>query len=125
MKPRRMTAVALAVTAVLAFPGTSAGDTFRVKAAGDSPTTFKWMPDFRHIIKGNRIRWTNPTDTTHRVVAYSNNWSKNTAIAPGERTSKVFRSAGEYLYRCTRPGHSALANGDCTGMCGEIHVTNS
>ena len=115
MKPRRMAAAALAVIAVLAFPGTSAGDTFRVKAIGDSPTTYEWMPDFRHIIKGNRFRWTNPT---------GNNWSKNTAIAPGERTSKVFRSTGSYLYRCTRPGHSALANGDCTGMCGEIHVTN-
>jgi plastocyanin len=125
MKPRRIAAVALSVAAVLALSGTSSGATFRVKAAGDSPTTFKWMPDFRHITKGNRIRWTNPTGATHRVVAYSNNWSKKTAIAPGERTSKVFRRTGSYLYRCTRPGHSTLANGDCSGMCGEIHVTKS
>jgi plastocyanin len=125
MKPRRIAPAAIAITALLAFPGTSSGDTFRVKATGDSPTTFEWMPDFRHITKGNRIRWTNPTGATHRVVAYSNNWSKNTAIAPGERTSKVFRQTGEYLYRCTRPGHSTLTNGDCGGMCGEIHVTRN
>lgn len=125
MTPRRIATTALAITALLAFPGTSAGDTFRVKAAGDSPTTFKWMPDFRHITKGNRVRWTNPTGATHRVIAYSNNWSKNTAIAPGERTAKVFRRAGKYLYRCTRPGHSTLTNGDCKGMCGEVHVTRN
>ncbi len=125
MTPRRIAAVALAITAVLALSGTASGDTFRVKAAGDSPTTFKWMPDFRHITKGNRVRWTNPTGATHRVVAYSNNWTKNTSIAPGERTSKVFRTTGAYFYRCTRPGHSTLANGDCSGMCGEVHVTNN
>lgn len=125
MRPRRTATAALAIAALLAFPGTSSGDTFRVKAAGDSPTTFKWMPDFRHITKGNRVRWTNPTGATHRVVAYSNNWSKNSAIAPGERTAKVFRKTGQYLYRCTRPGHSTVTNGDCNGMCGEIHVTRT
>ena len=125
MKSRRTAVLVLALTAVLAFPGASTGATFRVKASGDSPTNFAWMPDFRHITKGNRIRWTNPTGATHIVSAYSNNWSKNTTIAPGERTSKVFNKTGSYLYRCTRPGHSTLTNGNCDGMCGEVHVTRN
>ena len=124
MKSRRRTAVALAVMILLAFPTTSLGDTFRVKASGSMPSDFRWMPDFHGISKGDRVRWTNPTETTHRVVAYKGPWSKNTAIAPGERTSKVFDRNGAYYYRCTRPGHSTLIDGDCNGMCGHIHVSS-
>ena len=124
MKARRLAVSALALTAVVAFPGVSSGETFRVKAAGSTTSGFSWMPDFRHITKGNRIVWRNPTDVTHRVIAYSNNWSKEAEIAPGETTAKRFPNRGRYLYRCTRPGHSTLANGECDGMCGTIHVTN-
>lgn len=125
MSARRLAVSALALTAVVAFPGVSTGETFRVRAQGSSPTDFSWMPDFRHITKGNRILWRNPTDATHRVTAYSDNWSKDSAIAPGETTAKRFRKAGRYLYRCTRPGHSTLAAGECDGMCGTIHVTRN
>ena len=44
MQARRLAVSALALTAVLAFPGVSTGETFRVKASGDSPTNFSWMP---------------------------------------------------------------------------------
>lgn len=118
--------VALAVLATLVLaPGVSSGATYRVRATGSSPTTFRWDPDFRHITKGNRIKWTNPTNASHRVVAYKGRWSKNTTIAPGETTAKRFRRAGTYKYRCTLPGHSTLsADGtSCTGMCGTVHVT--
>ena len=125
MPARRLAVSALALIAVVAFPGTSTGETFRVRAAGSTPTDFSWMPDSRHITTGNRVLWRNPTDATHRVVAYSNNWSKNSAIAPGETTAKRFPNRGRYLYRCTRPGHSTLSNGECEGMCGTIHVTRS
>lgn len=123
MRLRRIAVTGLAVATLFAFPGTSTGDTFRVKAVG-SPGTFDWDPDFRHITKGNRIRWKNTTSATHRVTAYKGPWSKNTAIGPDETTSKRFRKTGTYKYRCTVATHSALNDGTCTGMCGTIHVTN-
>lgn len=125
LKLRRIAVIGLAMTALFAFPGTSMGDTFRVKAVGSSPADFKWDPSFRHITKGNRIVWKNTTNATHRVVAYKGPWSKESEIAPGETTSKRFRRTGVFKFRCTTPGHSALADdGTCTGLCGTIHVTN-
>jgi plastocyanin len=122
---RRTAAIGLAFAALFAFPGTSMGDTFRVRAVGSSPTDFRWDPDFRHITKGNRIVWKNTTNATHRVVAYKGPWSKESEIGPGETTAKRFRRTGSYKFRCTVPGHSTLASdGTCTGMCGTIHVTN-
>ena len=123
---RRFALAALvAVIALGLLPASSPGATFRVRAAG-SPGSFRWDPDFRHITKGNRIKWTNPTDYSHRVVAYKGRWSKETTIAPGETTRKRFRRAGTYKYRCTFAGHSTLSSdGTCSGMCGTIHVTRS
>ena len=127
-KIRNRVPMVLTVVAALSLtgvPATAPAATFGVRATGDAPTNFRWEPDFRHIVKGNRVRWRNPTEATHRVVAYSGRWSKETAIAPGESTSKRFRRVGRYLYRCTVPGHSTLSDGECTGMCGEVHVTRS
>lgn len=121
---RFLVALVLAAGVLTAVSPASSGATFRVRATG-GPGTFRWDPDFRHIVKGNRIRWRNPTNVTHRVVAYSGPWSKNTAIGPGESTVKKFRRAGTYLYRCTVTGHSALSGGECSGMCGQIHVTRN
>ena len=128
MKPRHrvpMIVTTIAALSLTALPGTAPGATFGVSATGDAPTNYRWDPDFRHIVKGNRVRWKNPTEATHRVVAYSGPWEKNSSIAPGETTSKLFRRRGKYLYRCTVPGHSTLSNGECTGMCGQVHVTRS
>lgn len=119
---RRVGAAALAVGLLFVFPGTSMGDTFRVKAVGSSPADYKWNPSFRHITKGDKVIWKNTTNVTHRVVAYSGPWSKETDVSAGGTTSKRFKKTGAYLYRCTIPGHSSLANGNCTGMCGEVHV---
>ncbi|MEA2453406.1 MAG: Copper binding protein plastocyanin/azurin family [Actinomycetota bacterium] len=122
MNLRRLAVVALAVGTLFAFPGTSLGDSFRVKAVGSSPADFRWNPDFRHITKGDRIVWKNTTNTTHRVVAWKGAWSKETDVPPGETTSKRFRKTGAFFFRCTIPGHSSVTNGECSGMCGEIHV---
>lgn len=127
-KPRRwLVVIALAGLSVVGFPGVSSGDTYRIRATGDAPSTYRWMPDFRHIIKGDRVVWRNPTSVSHRVVAYKGRWSKNTTIAPGEKTRKRFRRAGVYKYRCTLPGHSTLSADErtCDGMCGVVHVTRS
>ena len=118
---RRLLVLLVALGAVFAFAAPSLGDTYRVKASGE-PGSFRWQPAERHANVGDRIVWKNPTGVAHTVTAYSNNWSKNVTIPPGERASQRFRRKGAYLYRCTRPGHSTLENGQCTGMCGKIHV---
>ena len=119
---RKLAVLAMATASVFAFAAPSMGDTFRVKATGDSPANFRWEPAQRHISKGDKIVWRNPTGATHTVTAYSDNWSKNATVASGERTRKIFRRRGRYNYRCTQPGHSTLSGGTCTGMCGQIHV---
>ena len=111
-----VTALALALTLVAA---PSPADTSRVRATDSR----QWRPGFRHIVKGDRIVWKNPTSTSHTVTAYQGPWSKNTTVSPGGRTSRKFRRRGTYLYRCMTPGHSSLTGGECNGMCGEIHVT--
>ncbi len=124
-RPRLVIALVIALGIIALIPASSPGATSRVRASG-APGSFSWEPDFRHIIKGNRIKWTNPTDYSHRVVAYKGPWSKETTIAPGESTTKRFRRAGSYRYRCTFTGHSTLSSdGTCSGMCGTIHVTRS
>ena len=115
---RRLVVMALALVALVVLAGPSPADTFRVRATSERT----WKPAFRHISKGDRIVWKNPTSGTHSVVAYSGPWSKNSTLPPGERTRFRFRKNGSYKYRCTRPGHSSLVNGECNGMCGEIHV---
>jgi plastocyanin len=100
----------------------SVADTVRVRATGSESEGWRWRPATRHAAQGDRVVWRNPTDRTHTVTAYSNNWSKNTQVGSGERTSKTFRRTGTYKYRCTVQGHSALNNGRCVGMCGKIVV---
>ncbi len=118
---RRLGILALAAACVVAFAPPAESGRARIKAAG-SPGNWKWDPSFKHIIKGSVVIWKNPTSVTHRVVAYSDNWKKNTELPSGERTRKRFRKTGAYLYRCTQPGHSTLSGGECSGMCGQIHV---
>jgi len=118
----RLAVISIAALSLAAVPSVAGGDTARIKASG-SPGYWKWQPDFKHIYKGDRIVWKNPTSSTHRVTAYSNNWSKDTELSSsGGRTRKTFKKTGQYLYRCTMPGHSTLSGGECEGMCGEVHV---
>jgi plastocyanin len=122
---KRSVVVLLAVALLLLMAPAGLGDTFRVKAKGDSPSNFRWDPDFRHITKGNKILWKNTTDFTHRVVAYSDNWSYSKEIGAGEKTRKRFKKTGTFDYRCTITGHSTLSGEECEGMCGTIHVTKN
>ena len=121
---RRAVVVALVVALVGLVGSPAGGGRTRVRAGG-SPGAWEWQPDFKHVVKGTTVIWKNPTSTTHTVAAYSDNWGKNTTIASGERTRKRFRKTGQYLYRCTQPGHSSLDGNQCSGMCGEIHVARS
>ena len=113
---RSWLAVVLAAFALVAVPATALGDTFRVKATDEQT----WHPARRRIHRGDKVVWKNPTNFTHTVTAYSNNWDKNTVLNADERTSKIFHRKGVYKYRCTI--HSTLVNGTCSGMCGRIRV---
>ena len=121
---KRGAVVALAAACVVAFPGTSSGDTRRVRAKG-SPGNFRWDPDFRHIVKGDRIVWKNRTDYKHHIKSYGGNWSFSKDLVVDGRVRKRFRRAGTFKYRCNIPGHSTLQSGNCSGMCGVIHVTKN
>lgn len=125
-RKRAMFLVAIAgALALLGEP--SLGATGRVAAAG-SPGDWSWQPELRRINRGDRIVWTNPTSTSHRVVAYGGNWSKDSLIGSGDTTAKRFRRAGLFRYRCTvgegtAAAHSTLqSDGTCNGMCGRIRV---
>ncbi|MGH2806218.1 MAG: cupredoxin domain-containing protein [Actinomycetota bacterium] len=119
---KRLFVLALAVVAVFAFAAPSLGDTYRFRARGTGSSS-SWEPTTRHAARGDRIVWKNPTSAGHNVVAYSRNWSKNTFLNPGERTSKRFRRAGRYKFRCDLRGHSHLTeDGVCHGMCGKVVV---
>src|SRR5918998_749256 len=90
-------AVSVALAGSLVFAPTATADTFRVRATSNN----NWRPDFKHIARGDRIVWKNPTGRTHNVTATSDNWNKSTTLNPGEKTGKRFRRNGTYRYRCT------------------------
>lgn len=124
----RRAVATLVVGAVLALlPAGAWGGTFVVRAVKCAKTDANewgrcWKPAFRHITKGNTIKWKNPAsnDVSHTVTAYKG-FKKDVTIAPGEATTKRFRRTGVFKYRCRF--HSQLADGECRGMCGTIHVT--
>lgn len=111
----------VAALSVVLFASVSMGDTRRFRAQGCKEDPH-WEPTVRRITKGDRIVWKNPTRCEHTVTAYAGKWSKDTALAPGERTAKRFRRTGRYKFRCMTPGHSILQDGVCTGMCGKVRV---
>ena len=119
---RRVLVSVLAVVALMAVATPTPAASFRVKASG-SPGNYSWQPDFRHINKGDRIVWKNPTGATHTVTAYAGEWSKNSTVPSGGKTAFKFTKKGSFKYRCMTAGHSSLNGGECNGMCGEIHVT--
>ncbi len=121
---RRLVVIVLAAACLLAPAAPAGGGRVRIKAAG-STGAWEWKPSFKHIVKGTVVVWKNPTSTTHRVTAYTDNWSKDSSVDPGTATRKKFRKPGLYGYRCTVPGHSSMNGTECSGMCGEIHVTRN
>lgn len=98
----------LALVAVFALLPAASADTFRVKATRNDT----WNPDFKHITRGDRIVWKNPTGYFHNIKSTSNNWDYRKNLPPGETRAKRFRQRGTYEYKCTI--HQ--------GMNGVIHV---
>lgn len=117
---RRGLVALLTACAALGFAAPSLGDTSRIRAIKDGDR-YLWSKDFVDIAKGDRVVWKNPTGVNHTVTFYKGPGAdKDTTINPGERTSKKFRKTGPYYYRCKI--HSNLNDGECTGMCGHVHV---
>lgn len=112
--------VALAVSAGMLVTGTSAGAPVKLSAAFGN----KWVPATKSVSKGTKVVWKNPANlaTEHNVRSYGSNWNlpKRTLDA-GESTSKRFKKAGTFRFRCTL--HSLKQGGEWTGMVGKIKVT--
>ncbi len=115
---KRLAVTVGAAVAVVGLAAPSLGDTTRIKAVKQDGK-YVWNKDFVSIAKGDKVVWKNPTSVNHTVTFYEGA-TKNTTINPGERTSKKFKTRGAKYYRCTL--HSQLNDGECTGMCGHVHV---
>ena len=115
---KRLAVTVVTAGALLGFAAPSLGDTTRIKAIKEGDR-YLWNKDFVSISKGDKVVWKNPTGVNHTVTFYKGA-SKNTTIGEGERTSKKFRKRGAFYYRCTI--HSQLNDGECSGMCGHVHV---
>ena len=112
-------ALTLAVSGLVLTPGTSIGETSKVKAAG-SAGSYTWKPAKRKIAAGDKVVWKNPTSADHTVTAYGGNWENDDRLNPGDKLRIKFGSKGTYLYRCKL--HSTLSDGVCNGMCGKVKV---
>ena len=108
---------AAALALLVLAPTASLGASFTVKTTNND--TFNPTPKTIH--KGDKIVWKNPSSNLHTITAYSNNWSKNTNLAPDQQTSKRFGKRGTFKYYCTEHGH-VTNSGVCHGMCGKIKV---
>ncbi|HEU4480441.1 MAG TPA: hypothetical protein VFS18_01025 [Actinomycetota bacterium] len=113
---RMILALTLALSTTVLLPGVSEGARVRFRATAGGA----WDPDFRHVERGTKVIWKNPTDRRHTVTAYGRGWDKHKRLDPGERTKKTFRRNGVYKFRCKLD--STLEDGVCSGMCGEVHV---
>ena len=122
LKHPKLHILVLCVVLVSAFALVSSASraSYRVRASGEG-----WTPDFKRIVKGDKIVWANPTGTLHDVRSYrcnSRSWTKHTYLAPGEQTSKRFWSVGLYKYRYQIHSRYNPSTGNCQGMCGAIKV---
>jgi plastocyanin len=115
----------------IAAPVANAAPTYTVKAKtndqwtgfriqGDPPLTHAAKPGGKVIIK-----WKNPTTRRHDVKSLNTgkDWSmarKHLQPNNGNVAKKTFKAKGRYWFRCTI--HSALVEGEWTGMVGIIHV---
>jgi plastocyanin len=119
MRRALLVGVTLVALVLSASPTLGATKVFRAEgSAGD----FSWSPTSQTIAKGDAIKWRNPLSGSHKVVAYSTNWSYDRTIPAGEAVRKRFRKRGTFRFRCTFTGHSTLTDGVCSGMCGKVVV---
>lgn len=95
--------IALAAGSVMLMPAAAPARTKVI--SGSCANGCKWNPSVRKIRAGSKIVWSVPAgDTRHDVTAFraqgSKRWTKNTDIAPGGKTGRVFRRRGIYRFFC-------------------------
>jgi plastocyanin len=93
--------VALVLGSLLVAGPAALAATKRINGVGNV-----WQPTFRRIGVGDRIVW-RAVSNPHTVTAYrkrsgkrGRRWRKDTRIDPGQSTSKRFRKAGLYRFKC-------------------------
>jgi plastocyanin len=79
-----------------------------------------WNPVKTTIARGSKVTWSNPTSEVHPIVAYGGNWTFIKPLGHGASVSRVFNTAGAFLFRCKV--HSYMSGGVCHGMCGKVVV---
>jgi plastocyanin len=114
---KRTLAVLLGASLMLGNVTGTMAATKKVRAKGE-----KWRPVHTYIGRGDRVRWTNPTNKVHDLKAYGRGWKYTKILQPGQKATKRFKKRGTFKYRCVR--HSAIVSGKCRGMCGLIHVVS-
>jgi plastocyanin len=112
---RSTVVIAVVVVVVVGVLASAAYAVERVRATSDAV----FRPRRVSVSVGERVVWRS-TGGTHTVTAYRGDWSKDSTISEGERTSFTFDDAGRYRYRCRI--HSTLSDGRCSGMCGVVIV---
>lgn len=63
------------------------------------------------------MTWANDAGIEHTVTSASDNWSKNTTVPSGEKTTHTFSESGVYEVYCTIHGKK-----DLSGMSMKIGV---
>ncbi|HYX80104.1 MAG TPA: plastocyanin/azurin family copper-binding protein [Actinomycetota bacterium] len=120
---RCLLAAALVAVVIGVLPA-DAGVVTRVRV-----TDYRYRPARVTIDRGTSVRWRNVTQANdHTVTAYSDNWSKDATIGPGQTTGFRFDRRGTYRYYCSLHAHitndgRCVANpGISTRMCGSVVV---
>lgn len=120
MERRRfMTATAAAVATIAGCTGGGGGGgSATVKETSEvSQTGKQFKPRNIKIDVGTTVTWTNDDGFAHTVTSASDNWSKDTRLASGEKTTHTFEESGVYDVYCTIHGSS-----DLSGMSMKIAV---
>src|SRR5439155_12581821 len=95
--PARVRAVVVGAAVVASVLGQvlPAQASVTIKGLCGPPAT--WSPKGVSVAKGAKVIW-KAFGCTHTVSSYSSNWSKNTQIAPGQTTSRIFKVKGVFKF---------------------------
>lgn len=125
MRVKLLRWAAVTVAASIAVVGLSgvAGSREVIKAVEDPDGGWMWDPDQVHAHKGEKAIWRDTSGVWHTVKFYKGKYKGVVLNLPAnERVSKRMRKTGYHRYRCSIPSHSTMKDGECSGMCGVIHV---
>jgi len=104
-------------TAVAGCAGGAGGQGAGQETSDVSMTDSQFRPRNIHVDTETTVTWTNEDSRAHTVTSASDNWSKDTTVAPGEETTHTFGDSGVYDVYCTYHGSSEL-----TGMSMKVGV---